>query len=53
MSGECHKHTPDQAIQLSVFPVRSGVESHLPGECRVCPETYVELALHALVCGET
>ena len=24
MSGECHKHTPDQAIQLSVFPVRSG-----------------------------
>ncbi len=34
------------------FPFQSGVEIHLSGKRRVYPDTRVEQALHASVCGK-
>ena len=52
MSRLRRNHTPDQAIQLSVFPIPGRCRDSPPGEGWIYPDTYVELAFHAPVCGK-
>ncbi len=51
MSGVDHIRTLTRKYGYRLFPSRSGVETHLSGERWVSPNTRVELALHASVCG--
>ncbi len=52
MSVVDHTRTLTREYSYRRFPFQSGVEIHLPGEQRVYPDTRVELALHAPVCGK-
>ncbi len=51
MSGVNHIRALTRQYSYRRFPFRSGVEIHLSGERRVYPDTRVEQALHASVCG--
>ncbi len=53
MNGEDHIRTLTRQYSYRHFPFWSGVEIHLSGERRVSPDTRVEQALHALVCGKS
>ncbi len=52
MSGEDQIRALTSQYSYRRFPFRSGVEIHLSGERRVSPDTRVEQALHASVCGK-
>ncbi len=52
MSGEDQIRALTRQYSYRRFPFRSGVEIHLSGERRVYPDTRVEQALHASVCGK-
>ncbi len=52
MSGEDQIRALTRQYNYRRFPFRSGVEIHLSGERRVYPDTLVEQALHASVCGK-
>ncbi len=52
MSGEDHIRALTRKDSYRRFLSRSGVEIHLSGERWVFPNTQVELALHASVCGK-
>ncbi len=51
MSGEDQIRALTRKDSYRRFLSRSGVEIHLSGERWVSPDTQVELALHASVCG--
>ncbi len=52
MSGDDHIRALTRQYSYRRFLSRSGVEIHLSGERWVPPNTQVELALYASVCGK-
>ncbi len=52
MNGVDHSRALTGQYSYRSFPSRSGVESYLPGERWVSPNTQVEPALYTEVCGK-